>query len=80
MSQKKKDDYFDLIKRLKIKPSEFLMVGNSIKSDILPVISIGGQAIHIPYQTTWEHETINESKSSQYFTISKLSELINLLQ
>ena len=80
MSEKKEEDYFELIKRLKIKPEEFLMIGNSIKSDILPVISIGGKAIHIPYHITWEHETSDcSSNTNEFKTISKLSEILNIL-
>ena len=41
-----------------IEPSQFLMMGNSLKSDVLPVLGIGGHAIHIPYHTTWAHETV----------------------
>ncbi|HWA33589.1 MAG TPA: hypothetical protein VG737_05645, partial [Cyclobacteriaceae bacterium] len=39
---------------------EFVMVGNSLKSDILPVLAIGGHAIHIPYHVTWGHEKIEK--------------------
>jgi putative hydrolase of the HAD superfamily len=46
-------DYKDLIKRLEIQPSEFFMIGNSLKSDVLPVLAIGGYAVHIPFHTTW---------------------------
>jgi putative hydrolase of the HAD superfamily len=56
------------------------MVGNSLKSDIFPVLSIGGQAIHIPYHTTWQHETTNnDSTSGQYYKISNLTELLTIL-
>lgn len=56
MSEKKESDYEKLIRHLDIAPSQFLMIGNSVKSDILPVLNIGGAAIHIPYHITWAHE------------------------
>ncbi len=59
MSDKQEVDYTDLVKRLDIHPSEFLMIGNSLKSDVLPVLGIGGHAIHIPFHTTWAHEKID---------------------
>ncbi len=58
MSDKQESDYLKLIKHLDIKPAEFLMMGNSLKSDVLPVLAIGGDAVHIPYHTTWAHETV----------------------
>ncbi|WP_425433109.1 HAD family hydrolase [Flavobacterium magnum] len=59
MSDKQEVDYSDLVNRLDIHPSEFLMIGNSLKSDVLPVLGIGGHAIHIPFHTTWAHEKID---------------------
>ncbi|HYC87437.1 MAG TPA: HAD family hydrolase, partial [Chryseosolibacter sp.] len=56
MTEKSEQDYDKLIKRLDILPSEFAMVGNSLKSDVLPVLQIGGYGFHIPYHTTWAHE------------------------
>ncbi len=56
MSDKKESDYKKLIKHLDIQPKEFMMIGNSIKSDVLPVLEIGGHAVHVPYHTTWAHE------------------------
>ncbi len=80
MHDKNETEYKKLLKRLDIQSEEFLMVGNSLKSDILPVLSIGGQAIHVPYHTTWQHETINdESTSKDYHTITKMKELITIL-
>lgn len=58
MSEKREADYQKLIKHLDIQPNEFLMVGNSLKSDVLPVLAIGGYGIHIPFHTTWAYETI----------------------
>ena len=80
MHDKNEKEYHKLLKRLDIKSEEFLMVGNSLKSDIFPVLSIGGQAIHIPYHTTWQHEiTEKEITLRQYHKISNLTELLNIL-
>jgi putative hydrolase of the HAD superfamily len=61
MTEKKEVDYEKLIKRLDIRADEFMMVGNSLKSDVLPVINIGGHAVHVPFHITWEHETIDST-------------------
>jgi len=58
MSDKQEADYRKLIKHLDIQPAEFLMLGNSLKSDVLPVLAIGGHGVHVPYHTTWEHEQV----------------------
>lgn len=56
MSNKTEKEYKKLLHHLDIQPEQFLMVGNSIKSDILPPLSLGCYAIYIPYETTWAHE------------------------
>lgn len=56
MSEKNKRGYTSLLKELGVKPQEFLMVGNSIKSDILPVLSLGAKAVFIPSPLTWFYE------------------------
>ena len=56
MSDKQESDYGKLIRHLDIKPAEFLMIGNSLKSDIMPVLALGGHGVHVPYHTTWGHE------------------------
>ena len=56
-----------LVKHLDIKPGELLMVGNSLKSDILPVLAIGGHAIHIPYHITWDHEKMDHTVEHERF-------------
>jgi len=61
MSDKRESDYRKLIGHLDIDPAHFMMVGNSLKSDVLPVLAIGGYAIHIPYHTTWAHEQIDHT-------------------
>jgi len=58
MSDKQERDYLKLIKHLDVRPDEFLMVGNSLKSDVLPVLGIGGFGYHVPYHTTWAHEQV----------------------
>ncbi|MBC5840623.1 HAD family hydrolase [Flavobacterium sp. F-380] len=68
MSDKQEKDYVDLIKRLEIKPSEFFMIGNSLKSDVLPVLAIGGHAVHIPFHTTWAHEKIDHKVVHENFS------------
>lgn len=57
MSDKKEADYQKLLDTMKCNPQNFLMLGNSVKSDILPVLELGGYAAHIPYHITWQYET-----------------------
>lgn len=82
MSDKQEIDYKDLVKRLDIESEDFLMIGNSLKSDILPVLGIGGHAAHIPFHTTWAHERIDhrvEHRNFHEFThISEISKLLGI--
>lgn len=77
VSQKTEESYRALLTRHKIDPRRFLMVGNSLKSDILPVLALGGQAVYIPHQLTWVHETIvnSEVESQDYFQLEHLGQL-----
>jgi putative hydrolase of the HAD superfamily len=81
MTEKRETDYQKLIKRLDIIPSEFAMVGNSLKSDILPVLQIGGHGFHIPYHTTWAHEKIEINIDHANFRqLSSIKEIIAYLK
>jgi putative hydrolase of the HAD superfamily len=56
VSTKTRQDYERLLERHEITPARFLMVGNSLRSDIWPILELGGHAVYIPYDTTWQHE------------------------
>ncbi len=80
MSNKEKTDYQKLIQHLDILPEEFLMIGNSYKSDIEPVIELGAYGIHIPFHITWEHEKATEQKNQpNWIKLSSIAEVKNLL-
>ena len=81
MSEKKVPDYQKLIQHLDIQPQELLMIGNSLKSDVLPLIEIGASAIHIPFHTTWAHEEVaqQDSQNVDYKTLSSIKEVLPLL-
>ena len=80
LSEKDEIDYEKLLKRLDIDASDFLMIGNSLKSDVLPVLNIGGTAIHIPFHTTWAHERIDhEIIHDKFFTAITNAEILPLL-
>jgi putative hydrolase of the HAD superfamily len=80
MSDKKEKDYQKLIQHLEIHPSELLMIGNSLKSDVLPLIKIGAAAIHVPFHTTWVHETVSDEEFSKlaYKTVLNIKDVIRL--
>lgn len=79
MSEKHSQNYINLLGHLEIKPEEFLMIGNSLKSDIIPVLEIGSEAVHIPYKTTWQHENVdeNELKHLNFHTVTNIKEILN---
>lgn len=81
MSNKERADYEQLFSRLQIKPEEFLMVGNSLRSDVIPPLELGARAIHIPHATVWQHETLPAtSHNYRYPVLHSLSELPSLLE
>ena len=80
MSDKQPDNYQKLLQHLDITSNQFLMIGNSLKSDVLPVLEIGAYAIHIPFHITWEHEMVTKKVSHHQFNkIASASELLELL-
>ena len=80
MSEKGEADYDKLIRHLDIEPSEFLMIGNSLKSDVLPVLAIGGHGFHIPYHITWGHEKVDKIIEHPNFReFKKLMEILAYL-
>ncbi len=80
MTDKEEIDYQKLLGRLDIKPEEFIMIGNSLRSDVLPVLELGGHAVHVPFHTTWLHEHVDHEIVHPNFTsIKKLSEIKEIL-
>lgn len=81
LSEKKEENYKNLLEHLEVDVSEFLMVGNSLKSDVLPLVRIGANAIHVPFHTTWTHEMVHdeETKDTDYKTVSSIKEILNYL-
>jgi putative hydrolase of the HAD superfamily len=67
MSEKDDTNYLKLIHHLDVLPEEMMMVGNSLKSDIIPVLSVGGHGVHVPYHITWAHEHIEETIDDEKF-------------
>lgn len=81
LSDKKEANYSKLLNHLDINPSEFLMIGNSLKSDVLPLVNISAQAVHVPFHTTWAHEMVTkkETNGKKYKTIQTLRDLLKFV-
>ncbi len=80
MSDKQETDYKKLIRHLDIQPDELMMVGNSLKSDIMPVLNIGGHAVHVPYHITWEHEQVEHRIEHRNFRqVQHIKEILPFL-
>jgi putative hydrolase of the HAD superfamily len=81
MSDKKEGDYKKLLAHLDIEAKELLMIGNSLKSDVLPLVTIGASAIHVPFHTTWVHEEVPviEQSITAYKTVKNITEILSIL-
>ncbi len=81
LSEKNEDAYRSVLRRRQIDPGEFVMVGNSLRSDIAPVVAIGARGVHIPYPLTWHHEQVPEEKmpSEGWYRLDSIGELNRLL-
>lgn len=79
MSDKTEKEYLRLLSILQIAPSELLMVGNSFKSDIQPVLSLGGYGVHIPFEVMWKHEVTETFAHERLKQVKRLDDLLSLL-
>ncbi len=82
LSEKTVDVYRSLLTKHQIDARRFLMVGNSLRSDILPVLALGGQAVYIPYHTTWAHEAVArlEERPEGYAELEHIGLLPSLVE
>ncbi len=80
MCDKTEREYKQLLNHLDIAPEKFLMIGNSLRSDVLPPLQLGSYAIHVPSATTWAHEQVDEPVvHPRFFTVGQLRDVIHLL-
>lgn len=79
MSDKTEKEYTKLVKTLQVSPEEFLMVGNSLKSDIQPVLALGGYAVHVPYKVMWQHEVAESFEHPRLRQVKSLKLLTEML-
>ncbi len=77
LSEKNVETYRSILHRRHIEPSEFVMVGNSLRSDIAPVVALGARGVHIPYPLTWHHEQVPDETMPRegWHRVEKISEL-----
>jgi putative hydrolase of the HAD superfamily len=81
VSEKDSQTYGRILKRLGIEPENFLMVGNSLKSDILPVLELGASGVHVPYRILWtlDHAESAPPESPRFFRAASLRELPDIV-
>ena len=79
MENKDEKNYLELCAKHDIDPSELLMIGNSIKSDIAPVVNIGGVAINTPHEITWVHEMMDMPENDRIIVVDGIRDVLNHL-
>jgi putative hydrolase of the HAD superfamily len=81
VSDKTVEAYARVLQRNEIPAEQFLMVGNSLKSDILPVLDLGGHGVHIPYRITWEHEHVQSPPHDHdnFYQLESIQQLPDLI-
>ena len=78
-SDKTQREFLDLCEHQQIHPSQLLMIGNSLKSDIAPALAIGAWAIHIPFHVTWQLEHFEDIDHERLIKIEKFSDILNYI-
>jgi putative hydrolase of the HAD superfamily len=81
LSEKDGPAYERVLRRHGVAIGEFAMIGNSLKSDILPVLELGGAGVHVPYHITWQHEHVEKVPHDQprFRQVERLADLLPLL-
>ena len=79
MENKDEKNYLELAAKNDIAPEQILMVGNSVKSDIAPVINVGGVAFHTPHEVVWVHEMMDMPQSDKIIEVGNIKEILDYL-
>ena len=79
MENKDEKNYLELAEKNDIAPENILMIGNSVKSDIAPVVNIGGTAIHTPHEVVWVHEMMDMPQSDRIIEVKNIREILQYL-
>ena len=79
MENKDERNYLELAAKHNLAPEQILMIGNSVKSDIAPVVNIGGVAINTPHEVVWVHEMMEMPQSDRIIVIKNIREVLNYL-
>ena len=79
MENKDEKNYLELAAKHNLKPEEILMVGNSVKSDIAPVVNLGGTAFHTPHEVVWVHEMMDMPESDQIIEVDGIRDILKYL-
>lgn len=79
MENKDEKNYLELAAKHDLDPERLLMIGNSVKSDIAPVINIGGTAIHTPHEIIWVHEMMDMPESDRIHIVQNVREIVQIL-
>ena len=79
MDNKTERNYLELAAKHDLSPEQILMVGNSVKSDIAPVINIGGMAFHTPHDVIWVHEIMDMPENDRIIEVSCIKEITRYL-
>ncbi len=80
LEEKDRRNYLELCQKFDMAPEALIMVGNSVKSDIAPVIEVGGRAIHVPHGTVWVHEVAEMPDSDRVFEAGSIADVPEILR
>jgi putative hydrolase of the HAD superfamily len=79
MENKDEKNYLELARKHNLQPEQILMIGNSVKSDIAPVVNIGGIAFHTPHEVVWVHEMMDMPQSERIIELNNIREVLDFL-
>lgn len=79
MENKSEKNYLELAAKHDLEPHQLLMVGNSVRSDIVPVINVGGTAINTPHDVVWVHEMMDMPESDRIIVVKKIKDIVDFL-
>lgn len=82
VSDKNVETYDRVFRKSGVRPETLMMIGNSLKSDVIPVLDLGGHAVHIPYHVTWEHERVSgvPTGNERFHELESIKQLPGLLE